>query len=278
MYAIIKPVKYRLYLGGNMCIYLVDYENVNYAGIEGIAGLEAEDIVYIFYNEQIKTMPFSAGVDLAKAKARTEFISIKKTGKNYLDFQLATLLGYFIGKNESIKAVIISNDTGFDSVVDFWKSKNADVCRKSSISKKKSETKPAALKQAAEKTTPAPKEKAAEKSDDSKQAAGKTAPAQKEKAAKEQKTKAAADKKTTKKKSASTADFTEEYRKKLRSAVKGEEIAAKSYTLIYKAIVESKDKAKLNTALVKSFGSEKGNRIYRLIKKIFDEFCKSVQA
>ena len=239
-----------------MCIYLVDYENVNYTGIEGIQELEAEDFVYIFYNEQIKTMPFSVGVDLAKAKARTEFISIKKTGKNYLDFQLATLLGYFIGKNEGVKAVIISNDTGFDSVVDFWKSKNSDVSRQSSIAKKK----------------------AAEKSADSKQTAEKDAPAQKEKAAKKQKEKASTDKKAVKKKAASTADFTEEYRKKLRSAVKGEEIAAKSYTLIYKAIVESKDKAKLNTALVKSFGSEKGNRIYRLIKKIFDEFCKSAQA
>ena len=116
-----------------MNIYLVDYENVNSSGIEGIKNLKLEDKVYIFYSEQIKTIPFEKSIELVKSKAQIEFIEIKKVGKNYLDFQLSTYLGYLIGKGENGFVFIISKDTGFDSIVDFWKGRNINICRKKSI-------------------------------------------------------------------------------------------------------------------------------------------------
>ena len=84
-----------------MNIYLVDYENVNSSGIEGIKNLKLKDKVYIFYSEQIKTIPFEKSIELVKSKAQIEFIEIKKAGKNYLDFQLSTYLGYLIGKGKN---------------------------------------------------------------------------------------------------------------------------------------------------------------------------------
>lgn len=43
-------------------------------------------------------------------------------------------------ENES-KYVIVSNDTGYDNVIAFWKSKKIDVSRKQTANKKKSNTK-----------------------------------------------------------------------------------------------------------------------------------------
>ena len=48
-----------------------------------------------------------------------EYIETHKVAKNYLDFQLATYLGFLIGKGEKGPVYIISQDTGFDSIVDF---------------------------------------------------------------------------------------------------------------------------------------------------------------
>ena len=119
-----------------MSIYLIDYENVNAAGIEGIRNLKQDDQVHIFYSEQIKTIPFDKSIEMAQSKAKLEFIEMKKVGKNYLDFQLATYLGYLIGKGEKGFVYIISKDTGFDSIVDFWKGRNINICRQESIEKK----------------------------------------------------------------------------------------------------------------------------------------------
>ena len=73
-------------------------------------------------------------------------------GKNALDFQLATLLGYVIGSNteKDDEFIIVSKDTGFDAVVEFWKQQNIKITRLCSLEEKpentpiKKETKKAA--------------------------------------------------------------------------------------------------------------------------------------
>jgi hypothetical protein len=121
-----------------MSIYLIDYENVNEAGLEGIASLSDEDTVYIFYNSQItKTIPFVRGIEMVKTNAQIEFIQTNKSGKNYLDFQLSTYLGYLVGSGKKGVVFIISKDAGFDSIVDFWKGRSINICRQESISRNK---------------------------------------------------------------------------------------------------------------------------------------------
>ena len=66
--------------------------------------------------------------------------------------------------------------------------------------------------------------------------------------------------------------LSEVYRKKVRAAVKGDKLAPSGYTVIYRAIVECKEKLELNNILVKSFGSSKGGEVYGHIKDIFNEY------
>ena len=211
-----------------MSIYLVDYENVGSLGINGVRLLSGNDRVYIFYGKLVKTIPFEACIDLVSSKADIHFIKTNKTAKNYLDFQLSTMLGYLVGKDADDEMIIVSKDLGFDSVVDFWEQMNVSVSRVKSFEAK--------LKKAQPKTT-----------------------VQDEKPSKVQKT------------AVSTKSFTEEYRKKVRAAVKNTNISAASYTAIYKAIVESGDKKEFHNALVKIF-SGNGSAMYKLVKNVYEEY------
>jgi flagellar biosynthesis GTPase FlhF len=58
-------------------------------------------------------------------------VPVNTGSKNALDFQLTTHLGYLIGKGEHSGAAyrIVSNDTGFDCVVTYWKDKGIDIAR-----------------------------------------------------------------------------------------------------------------------------------------------------
>lgn len=115
-----------------MGIYLVDYENVHNDGVTDIQKLSASDRVVIFYGDSIKSIPFETHVEMMASKAAIEYIETHKVAKNYLDFQLATYLGFLIGKGEKGPVYIISQDTGFDSIVDFWRGRNIEAFRQPS--------------------------------------------------------------------------------------------------------------------------------------------------
>ena len=85
-----------------MGIYLVDYENVHNDGVTDIQKLSASDRVVIFYGDSIKSIPFETHVEMMASKAAIEYIETHKVAKNYLDFQLATYLGFLIGKGEAM--------------------------------------------------------------------------------------------------------------------------------------------------------------------------------
>ena len=116
-----------------MNLYLIDYENVTDTGFMGVKELTAEDTVIVFYSQHTKNISFERHIELSQSPAHFEYIKILKTGKNYLDFQLSTYLGFLIGKDKPEHVYIITNDTGYDSVIDFWSDKNIDIIRQKSI-------------------------------------------------------------------------------------------------------------------------------------------------
>lgn len=141
-----------------MGIYLVDYENVHNDGVADIKKLSSSDRVVIFYGDSIKSIPFETHVEMMESKAKIEYIETHKIAKNYLDFQLATYLGYLIGKGEKGPVYIISHGTGFDSIVDFWNSRDISTCRQPSIAAGESD-----ISAAKETSTPKKKKKKAKK-------------------------------------------------------------------------------------------------------------------
>ena len=54
--------------------------------------------------------------------ANVEYYQIRRGGKNSLDFQLSTMLGYLLASGLYTHLYIVSNDSGFDALYDFWTS------------------------------------------------------------------------------------------------------------------------------------------------------------
>lgn len=104
----------------NLAVYLIDFENVTSAGISGIQKLTKDDKVYIFYTVNASSMSFAAHMNLLSSPAEVIYYNVTSGGKNALDFQLSSFLGYLISRGEDKDFCIISNDRGYDHVKSFW--------------------------------------------------------------------------------------------------------------------------------------------------------------
>lgn len=143
--------------------YLIDYENVHQAGLDGIEKLTENDKLVIFYTTNAETLTFSVYEKLVQCKAEIQLYMVQCGGKNALDFQLATFLGYVLGNNPDIDCHIISNDKGYEYVRSFWKEKNIKIKISSDIAGNVQKPLPVAVSAPAVKTvTPAPVTKSAE--------------------------------------------------------------------------------------------------------------------
>lgn len=103
-----------------MCVYLIDYENVGIKGLNGIGQLSENDKVYIFYGKNAGSVSFETLEQIINSPAKVNCLRALKSAKNYLDFQLVTFSGFLVAHLDDKNYKIISKDTGFDAVVDFW--------------------------------------------------------------------------------------------------------------------------------------------------------------
>ncbi len=104
-----------------MATYMIDYENVKTGGLNGISRLTEADKVIIFYSENANRLTFDLHRRLMECKASIEYREVSVGGHNALDFQLVTYLGFLIAQNKNGQYLIISNDRGFEYVVNFWR-------------------------------------------------------------------------------------------------------------------------------------------------------------
>ena len=104
-----------------MATYMIDYENVKTGGLNGISRLTEADRVIIFYSENANRITFDLHKRLMECKASIEYREVLVGGHNALDFQLVTYLGFLIAQDKEGQYLIISNDRGFEYVVNFWR-------------------------------------------------------------------------------------------------------------------------------------------------------------
>lgn len=159
-----------------MATYLIDYENTGVKGLLGIEQLKEDDLIIIFYGPKTGAVPFDEHVKICQAASQVKYIKTTKTAKNYLDFQLTTYLGYLVGQTDVKEYYVISKDSGYDSVIDFWKKWGIRIVRKENIAGQKIAAKTAAGKAAGKQKTTAKATK-----QDSKTAGGKKQTAQPDK-------------------------------------------------------------------------------------------------
>ena len=123
--------------------YFIDSENVGDNWIVLLDTVAEEDEILVFYTAKSPHMNYKNLITLKQSPKDVTFIECCE-GNNALDFQLCTELGYQvhdIGDNEFI---IVTNDTGYDAVVKYWKARDIAIRRmtgKSCIQKQPSTSK-----------------------------------------------------------------------------------------------------------------------------------------
>ena len=129
----VRSFSYALFYGGYIVlVIIVDYENVNEKGLTGLEKLKQTDRLILFYNNSSK-ISIDKLISISKLNIKMDYFKVTTTAKNSLDFQLISYLGYLIANDSESNYFIISNDTGFDSAVAFWKARNVAICRKGNI-------------------------------------------------------------------------------------------------------------------------------------------------
>lgn len=111
-----------------MRTYLIDFENIGnkWAGVMEDAG--KGDVAVLFYSDNA---PKAMLDQLEKAERRGIVLKFRHCvcGRNGLDFQLASELGYLIGTGTEGDYVIVSDDSGYDVLADYWKTAGQSVAR-----------------------------------------------------------------------------------------------------------------------------------------------------
>ncbi len=103
-----------------MSVFLIDYENLHTSAFSGLEDLTEEDRVFIFYTNNSDNLTFSLMQRLNNARAKIEYLKVNCGGKNSLDFQLCTYLGYLIGVCRDTRFAIVSRDKGYNTMLSFW--------------------------------------------------------------------------------------------------------------------------------------------------------------
>ncbi len=102
--------------------FLVDFENVKSAGLVGLDQVGPDGEVIIMYSVNSNTISFEMHQKILRSTVKILYYQTRRTGKNALDFQLASLLGYLLASGDYSHLYVVSNDAGFDVLRDFWTS------------------------------------------------------------------------------------------------------------------------------------------------------------
>lgn len=104
--------------------YFVDYENVHEAGITGMDKLPKDSEVHLFYSQNANRLNLDL-LRFVKAKVRVHKV---KPGKQSLDMQMVSYLGYCIGDEDKEGSfILVSKDTDYANTVLFWREEGVEV-------------------------------------------------------------------------------------------------------------------------------------------------------
>lgn len=274
-----------------MCVYLIDYENVGMKGLNGIGQLSENDKVYIFYGKNAGSVSFETLEQIINSPAKVNCLRALKSAKNYLDFQLVTFSGFLVAHLDDKEYKIISKDTGFDAVVDFWNARQDSTggvrfTRQETVinmidgEKKKEKivkkvTSDRFKHQQSVKTHHQNSEEQIKKIEKEVEFKPEIVPISKRNENIELHEYEMESEQIKKVSSKSSEKLSDSFRKRIREKVKGENLKAGTYTSIYNCVLKSDSKQQLHTNLVKALKMEKGAAIYKLIVPIFEEYHKT---
>lgn len=100
--------------------FLVDFENVRSGGLRGADYLEDSDYLTIFFSNAAHSCENRYLEEIERSGCHFDTCKLKNTGKNGLDFYIATRVGEFYGTGHKDRVAIISKDQGYKAVRDYW--------------------------------------------------------------------------------------------------------------------------------------------------------------
>jgi len=100
--------------------FLIDFENVRNNGMQGTEYLLPTDTVIVFYSDAAAVMEQRRLKDIDNSGCGFEAYKLLTKRKNGLDFYIASKVGELFGSKCCTRAVLVSNDTGFHAIRDFW--------------------------------------------------------------------------------------------------------------------------------------------------------------
>lgn len=101
-------------------LFLVDYENVKEDGLNGCNCLDSGDKLIIFYSHACEAITQRNWEMILTSGCIFEMYKLYKSGKNALDFYIASSLGELVGKGYKGIICIVSRDKGFSAIRDYW--------------------------------------------------------------------------------------------------------------------------------------------------------------
>lgn len=104
-----------------MIHFMIDFENTRSRGLQGAEYLQADDAVTIFYSQACMKIEQGRLRQIREAGCRFRLCKLQKTGKNALDFYIASCIGEIYGQNYTGMDAIVSSDMGFQAVREYWK-------------------------------------------------------------------------------------------------------------------------------------------------------------
>ena len=109
-------------------VYLVDSENIGASWSQLLASMSKEDRMYVFYTDK---SPYISYENLLQVIAHCEIPVFLKCyeGKNALDFQLVSELGFKLCQDPTAEFIIVSDDYGYDAAVRYWSERKYNVRR-----------------------------------------------------------------------------------------------------------------------------------------------------
>lgn len=289
--------------------YLVDTENINTCWINIFKQMNRQDQMMLFYTENTPYLSYEYMNDLLRLERKPEMIRCK-TGRNALDFQLVSHLGYLIHTDKTREYVIVTKDKAYSVVAEYWTEKGFKVacCTPEQLEEKQESQQTPEERGQKQNEIMIPAMENAEPQQNKIM----TSPKEKEESPKEKKTKFGSRKfrkNNTKKqngKSAKTSDDkkaekkieekspksseNEKQQTKAHSAKKKKqrniraelgELLPKEWKKQDKALLpelekmitedEKMDKKELHNKLIRKLGAEKGGQLYQILKNKIDK-------
>ncbi len=248
-----------MFFNSKIPAYLIDSENVGSTWTNLLQEGKKFDL-YIFVTENAKSLNFSLLKELTNENSHRINIVECYPGKNSLDFYLSSYLGYLIGKNKHSSYLVVSQDTGFDHVIEYWNKEGYEVTRIN--------TKP-------EKKKPVRRVRTSKNPESGKDSETRIIVKKEASQEKKENKKTVSKKKETKKKETVKIEKKSDKKELLKNLLKDypeNEIDDIAKLLDSTPADRRSDKNHIYRKLIRKYKNEKGLAIYSLIKKDLDKY------